>query len=120
MKHRKGFWFVIVLLAAFVIFQSVSLIKCEILTSRFYSDFESAYQNNTMLGQMESFRVLDCDNQTAQVYYMEAGKTCAHVLYFQNIDGNWKETGWRCIWSTTGSAAEVIWPYWWHFIYGGL
>ena len=120
MKHRKGFWITIILLAVFVVIQSISLIKCEILTNRYASDFEFAYQNNTMLGKMESFKVLECDGQTAQVYYIEDGKTLAHVLTFEKVDGNWEEISWWCVWSTTGSASEVIWPYWWHFIYGGL
>ena len=120
MKHRKGFWIAIILLAFFAVIQSISLIKCEILTNQYYSDFEYAYQSNTMLGEMETFKVLNCDGQTAEVYYIEEGKTLAHVLCFENVDGRWVESSWQCIWSTTGSASEVIWPYWWHFIYGGL
>ena len=86
----------------------------------YYADFEEAHRGNPMLGEVESFKVLNCDGQTAEVYYIESGKTGAHVLSFEKTDGCWAETGWRCIWSTTGSASEVIWPYWWHFIYGGL
>ena len=35
-------------------------------------------------------------------------------------DGVWQEIAWETIWSTSGSASEVIYPYWWHFIYGGF
>lgn len=121
MKHRKRtVGIALILLAVFILLQSISLIKCEILTNQYDSDFEFAYKNNTMLGEMESFKVLECDGQSARVYYIEAGKTLAHVLTFEKVDGTWQETSWRCIWSTRGSASEVICPYWWHFIYGGL
>ncbi len=120
MKKRKFVVIIFVCIAALVLLQTIALIKCEILTNRYYADFEYAYRDNSMLGEMETFKVLNCDGQTARVYYIEAGKTMAHVLTFEKVDGAWQETGWRCIWSTTGSASEVIWPYWWHFIYGGL
>ena len=42
------------------------------------------------------------------------------VLTFENRNGNWVETSWETVWSTTGSASKVIYPYWWHFIYGGF
>ena len=32
-------------------------------------------------------------------------------------DGNWKEVSWNTIWSNTGSAGDVIYPYFWHWIY---
>lgn len=105
---------------AVVLIQSIALIKCEVLTHKYYADFQAACRGNSMLGEMEAFKVLRCDGQTAEVYYIETGKTMAHVLSFEKVNGSWEETAWRCIWSTTGSASEVIWPYWWHFIYGGL
>lgn len=43
-----------------------------------------------------------------------------NVLSFEKVDNNWKETNWDTIWSASGSASDVIWPYWWHFIYGGF
>ena len=98
----------------------ISLIKCEILTHRYYGDFEQAYRQNAMLGEMEYFKVLSCDENTAEVYYVSKGMTDANVLSFKNNNGVWQEISWKTIWSTSGSASEVIYPYWWHFIYGGL
>ena len=45
-----------------------------------------------------------------------------NVLTFKfNHDTDlWEELFWSTIWSTNGSASEVIYPYWWHFIYGGF
>ena len=73
-----------------------------------------------MLGEMEYFKVLSCKDNTAEVYYVSKGMTDANVLTFKNNNGVWQEISCNTIWSTTGSASEVIYPYWWHFIYGGL
>ena len=98
----------------------VSLIRCEVLTHKYFYDFERAYTQNTMLGDMAYFKVLHCDGNTAQVYYVSKGMTDANVLTFVRQGGAWTETAWRAVWSDTGSASGVIYPYWWHFIYGGL
>lgn len=103
-----------------------SLIKCEILTHKHYDEFKDAYKQNTMLGDMEYFKVLNYSPYRtydfAQVYYVSKGHTAGHVLtYALNYDTDvWEEISWSTIWSTTGSASEVIYPYWWHFIYGGF
>lgn len=103
-----------------ILFWISSLIKCEVLTHKYYKAFERAYTNNTMLGEMEYFKVLSCDGKTAEVYYVSKDKTDANVLTFVNDSGTWVETSWNTIWSSSGSASDVIYPYWWHFIYGGF
>lgn len=99
-----------------------SLLKCEILTAKYHEDFETAYRQNAMLPEkMEYFKVLRCDGKTAEVYYVGKDMTHGDVLSFENQNGVWVETAWNTIWSGTGgSASDVIYPYWWHFIYGGF
>ena len=103
-----------------VMFWVNTLIKCEILTQKYYDDFKKAYTQNTMLGEMEYFKVLTCNENTAEVYYVSKGMTSANVFSFSNNNGIWIQTSWKTIWSASGSASEVIYPYWWHFVYGGL
>jgi len=108
-----------VVLVVTVIWAS-SVIKCEVLTQIYSEDFENAYTQNPMLGEMEYFKVLTCDGKTAEVYYVSKGMRSGDVLSFEIHNGTWVETSWNTIWSDTGSASEVIYPYWWHFIYGGF
>ena len=118
---KKLIWLIVILAVMIPILLWISaLIECEILTQKYYDDFEQAYTQNTMLGEMEYFKVLSCDENTAQVYYVSKGMTDANVLTFKNDNDQWQEISWETIWSTSGSASEVIYPYWWHFIYGGL
>lgn len=119
-------YIVIGFLLCFIITHIYSLIKCEVLTHKHYDEFKEAYKQNTMLGDMEYFKVLSYSPYRtydfAQVYYVSKGKVAGDVLTFQySYDTDlWEVISWSTIWSTTGSASEVIYPYWWHFIYGGF
>ena len=100
-----------------------ALIKCETLTREHYDEFKDAYIENTMLGDMEYFKVLNYDEYNiAEVYYVSKDNTSANVLTFiYDYDtSSWEEISWKTIWSESGSASGIIFPYWWHFIYGGF
>ena len=117
MKKRVISIIIIGILVTPTIIWTSSLIKCEVLTTRYFAEFETACTQNTMLGEMEYFKVLRCDGRTAEVYYVSKDMIGADVLVFENDSGIWVETSWRTIWSKMGSASDVIYPYWWHFIY---
>ena len=119
MKKRVMLIIVVVIMIP-IAFWASALIKCEILTKAHYDDFKQAYKQNTMLGEIEYFKVLSCNENTAKVYYVSKGMTEGSVLTFKNNNGVWQKTSWETIWSASGSASDVIYPYWWHFIYGGL
>ncbi len=115
------------ILCFFFIAWGGALIKCEVLTHQHYDEFKEAYRQNPMLGEMKYFKVLSYapyrTRNFAQVYYVSEGYRGGDVLTFQyNYEKKlWEEISWSTVWSGCGgSASEVIWPYWWHFIYGGL
>lgn len=112
--------FVLSVSLLFILCWAYFLIRNERLTHIYYDDFKYAYQANSMLGDMEYFKVLNCDDSTAQIYYVSKDMSNANILYFEKSDGSWIEKGWETVWSASGSASDVIWPYWWHFIYAGL
>lgn len=117
---------IIAFLCYFLITWIGTLIKCEILTCQHYNEFKDAYKENTMLWDMEYFKVLRYKpnrSDIAQVYYVGDDYSLGSVLSFKyNYETDlWEEISCNVIWSGVGgSASEVIWPYWWHFIYGGL
>ena len=110
----------------FLIMWIGALIKCEVLTQQHYDEFKDVYQQDTMLGDMVYFKVLSYflyRSNIAQVYYVGKGHAGGDVLTFRyNYEkDSWERISSATIWSGVGgSASEVIWPYWWHFIYGGL
>lgn len=112
----------LIVFITFLVIWIGTLLRCEYLTQKYYDDFEYAYTANTMLGDMEYFKVLSCNGKYAEVYYVSKNYTIADVLTFKKIQGEWVYNSWKStVWTTLGgSASEVIWPYWWHFIYGGI
>ena len=123
MKKRKAIVFMLLSLVIVpVIVWTGSLIKCEVLTKEYYEVFCDAYKKNQMLGDMEYFKVLSCNDNSAEVYYVSKDYNDANVLTFE-YDSEadlWEEVSWNTIWSSSVSASDVVYPYWWHFIYGGL
>ena len=111
---------ILITLITFLIVWLSALAKCEYLTHKYHDDFKYGYVDTNMLGDMEYFKVLSCDGKYAEVYYVSENMTGANIISFVKIDDEWIYNSWATIWSTTGSASEVIWPYWWHFIYGGF
>lgn len=84
-------------------------------------EFKTIYKENTMMGNIDYLKVLDYSDDMARVYYVSENKSGGDVLIFEKINGQWVYNGqWETIWSDTGSASDVIWPYWWQFIYGGM
>lgn len=98
-----------------------SLIKCEILTDRYYNEFSGEYRQNTMLAdEIEYFKVLSYSENNAEVYYVSEGKSSANLLNFTKQNDEWVQTDWETVWSSSGSASGAVFPYWWHFVYGGF
>lgn len=99
----------------------ISLGKCEILTHLHGHEFSEIYHENTMLGAIEYLRVLKYSSNFAKVYYVGKDHCGGDILTFVRENKKWKCSNWETVWSGRGgSASEVIWPYLWHFIYGGI
>ena len=95
--------------------------ECEVLTLLHREEFETIYKQNTMMGEIDYLKVLEYSEEYARVYYVSENRSAGDILSFVKQGDKWKYDNWeRTVWSATGSASEVIWPYWWHFIYGGL
>ncbi len=109
--------FIIVFLAVWII----SLGKCEFLTLMHSNEFVDIYKENTMIGDIKYFRILKYSSDYARVYYVGKDYDGGNTVTFIKQNGKWKFNEWETVWSGTGgSASGVVWPYWWHFIYGGI
>ncbi|MBQ8783294.1 MAG: hypothetical protein IJZ57_05935 [Clostridia bacterium] len=97
----------------------ISIAKCEVLTDKYSDDFKNAYQSNSMISNdVEYFKVLECDDTNAKVYYFS--EKSGNVLTFKKENGKWIEKDWEVVWSQTGSASGVVWPYILQFFETGL
>ena len=110
-----------ILFIAILLFISIwlySLLKCEILTIMHKEEFMGLEQQTNMLDSSENLKVLNYSSDYARIYYVD--HRGGDLIEFQKNNNNWELKYWNTIWSDTGSASGVIWPYWWHFIYGGI
>lgn len=122
MSIRKLIRYIIILIILCpIIIWLLSLIKCEVLTLLYGQEFESIYRENTMMGEIDYLKVLEYSDVEARVYYVSAHKSGGDILKFSKNEEQWCYDSWeKTVWSSTGSASDVIWPYWWHFLYGGI
>ena len=111
----------ITIILIFIIIWGISLIKCEVFTYQHSQEFDVIYMENTMMGEIDYLKILDYTDISARIYYVSKDKSGGDILKFTKIDGQWVYTEWeQTVWSKNGSASDVVWPYWWHFIYGGF
>ena len=102
----------LVSLAALVIVWIASLLICENLTMRFGEQFEELYQDYTMISEVDYLKVLKYNDIYAEVYYVTKG-ACGNIVWFSRNDSQsaWSCVCWDTIWSTSGSAEGLVWPY---------
>ena len=115
-KHikRLPLYIPLAIVLVFPVVWGASLLKCEVLTDKYYEELGYAHIENTMIGKINFFQVLECDGETAEVYYVCDNNNSGNVLKYQKENNQWKEISWDCIWSKNGSADEMLWPYWHH------
>lgn len=117
-KHRKVIIALLPLLC-FLVIWGASLAKCEITTLIHKDEFsnQTLYEENTMIGDMEYIKILDYSEACARIYYVSKGNSLGSIIGFIKNGDRWEYNNWDVLWSTSGNADRVIWPYWWHFIY---
>ena len=115
-KKRIIFILIIILLSI----QIVPIIKNEISTYKYGKQFNGI--QNIMINEIAYLKVLNYTDKTAKVYNVTKNYSSGNIVTFKmNDNGEWIETEWNTIWSATGSASEMMWPYWWDtLLHSGL
>lgn len=111
---------IIIVISPLLIFFAVcffSLIKCEVLTLMHGNQFIENYKTNTMIEDIEYCKVVKYSQTQALVYYVSDKYSRGDTVTFIKVNGNWEYESWNTVWSTSGSADNFIWPYWWHLFY---
>ncbi len=108
----------LIIVFCFLLIWVGSIIKCEVLTALHGDEFNAIYKENNMIGEIEYLKILEYSNKVARVYYISLNKSSGNILKFSKIDEQWKYDKWeQTVWSTSGTADGVVWPYLWHFFY---
>ncbi len=106
----------------FMVCMLTEFIKNEILTFKYGGQFENLTCIKENVGSYESFKVVDYSDYEAHLYYITDYKPnpVGFIISLEYYNNRWNYKREYAVWSTMGSASETIWPYWWHFIYGGF
>lgn len=100
---------IIIVCVAFLLLLFSPYIKAEILTVKYGDEFDGLQKQTNMLSDAEYYRVVSYSLDTAKVFYVS---NSGDLLTFKKDSaGAWKYSGWKTIWSDSGSASEFIWPY---------
>ena len=103
----------IVVVLLMIVFWTVSYAYCEYLTHQYADELRTACQDNTMLIEPKFIKVLQYSETSAQVYYVTINSGSGNILYLSKsyVSNIWKVDSWETVWSTTGSADGMVWPY---------
>lgn len=100
-----------VLAVGFMLFWLLSVAYCEVLTLRYGHEFADSWEQNTMLSQPDSIKVLEYSHTSAKIYIRSSEGGNILVLSQSEPGGIWKMTVWETVWSRMGSADDFVWPY---------
>ena len=117
---KKIFRFIILFaICLFLVVWGGALIKNAVLTNKYYDDFKDCHEQLGYDVKPDYFRVFNVDGDTAEVYYVNKN-VFGDFVRLKRVDDQWLVKDCYAVWSKRGNADEVIWPYWWHFIYAGF
>ncbi len=85
--------------------------KVEILTAQHGAEFPNVAEDVGMIGDVLYIKVMEYDDEKAEVYAVATGRDVTVLCYYENINDKWQLERWECIWSSTGSADSLIWPF---------
>lgn len=100
----------------------VDLVRIEYLTLRHGNEFHDIIQAECNIDAGGYYKVLDYKHlKYGRIYCVVKNDKIHYASEMIILDNGDKDIVFNdTVWSTSGSASEVIWPYWWHFIYGGF
>jgi hypothetical protein len=100
---------ILVITGGFLAYWSISIVKCEFLTSKHGKEFVGLELQTNLLDQAEILKVLHYSEITATVYYKDIYG--GNILEFRKENNVWILNRWITVWSKQGSADGFMWPY---------
>lgn len=100
----------VVVISCFALFWIGSFIRCEILTAQHAQEFSELYKLTNMINKIDYLKVMEYSEDNARVYYVTKN-SFGNMITFVKQDNHWDMVNWETIWSASGSADGVVWPY---------
>lgn len=110
-KNKKTKYLLYVVVATVIIFVTASYGKVEFLTFQYGDEFSKEYNQIGMFDEIEYFKVMEYTDGVAQVYYVIKDRSAGVLVNYLKIEKTWSLDTWKTVWSSSGSANGLIWPY---------
>jgi hypothetical protein len=109
--RKKVLIIFIIIIFGFISYWIFSIVKCEILTSKYGAEFVGLELQTNMLNSAKETKVLFYSEKKAIIYYKD--EFGGDILEFIKDDKNeWVLNKWVItVWSKSGSADGFMWPY---------
>lgn len=104
---------VVSLVLCFLLSWLLPYLRYEYLTLQYGNSFAELQNSTHMIDEVDNLKVLTYSDSHARIYYI--GNT-GDILTFRKVNGSWEleDGSWVTVWSKTGSADGIIWPYFYH------
>ena len=86
-------------------------IKVELLTFFHGDEFPNIVEDIAMIDGMEYIKVMEYNDDKAEVLCVSGEHAATVLCRYEKKEDVWSLDGWECIWSRSGSASELIWPF---------
>lgn len=100
---------------------AIPYIRNEYLTFFYGEEFIGREVESGWFKKADTMRVIQYHQTEAKIYYVCDDYTSGNIYTFaKDGAGRWELDRWKTVWSSSGSASEVMWPYFWHIVYGRI
>lgn len=101
---------ILILICLIFLWWFSSIIYCEVLTFLHWEEFDILWEE-TPYTDPEYWKILSYNDHCASVYYVSSNHEGGTVVYFVKNGKEWIFKNWGPSWSSSGSADDLIWPY---------
>lgn len=108
MKKKSLLIKVIILVLLIIV---LPYVRVEILTAAHRQQFLTEYKQMNMIAEIAYLKILHYTETKADVYYVLKDHVAGVTINFMRHNGVWEMTNWRTVWSESGSADELMWPF---------
>ena len=98
----------ITLIAIIFVSWIIPFVRNEILTAKHLHELE--FEGIEYYGTL---KVIKHNEKKAELYAVTNSRKAAIIITFKKIDGKYEYDHWDAVWSKTGSADDMLWPYFW-------
>lgn len=99
----------------------IPYIKNECLTCLYGKEFIGHEVESGWYRKADTMKVIQFTRTEAKIYYVCDNFTSGNIYTFVKDEaGRWELDRWKTVWKSSGNVSKMMWPYFWHAVYGRI